>query len=71
MFILVVDAVVAGTLLGLVANAADASGAVTAVAAAAAGASYVATWALLVLRRITSTERGYEALFPHPSDRAS
>jgi hypothetical protein len=71
MFILVVDAVVAGTLAGLVANAADASGTVVGMASAAAGASYIATWALLVVRRVTSTERGYEALFPHPSERGS
>ena len=71
MFILVVDAVVAGTLAGLVANAADASGTVTGIASAAAGASYIAAWALLVIRRVTSTERGYEALFPHPSERAN
>ena len=70
MFILVVDAVVAGTLAGLVANAADASGTVIAIASAAVGACYIAAWALLVMRRVTSTERGYEALFPHPSERA-
>ena len=65
-FILVVDAVVAGTLAGLVLNAADASGAVIAIASAAAGASYIAAWALWFMRRVTATGREYEALFPHP-----
>jgi hypothetical protein len=66
-FILVVDAVVSGTLAGLVVNAADASGTVIAIASAAAGASYIAAWALWFLRRITATGREYKALFPHPS----
>jgi hypothetical protein len=64
-FILVVDAVVAGTLAGLVVNAADASGTVIAAASAVAGASYIAAWALWFMRRITGTGREYEALFPH------
>ena len=62
-FILVVDAVVAGTLAGLVVNAADASG--TAIAIASAAATYIAAWALWFVRRVAHTERGYEALFPH------
>jgi hypothetical protein len=66
-FILVVDAVVSGTLAGLVVNAADASGTVIAIASAAAGASYIAAWALWFLHRITATGREYKALFPHPS----
>jgi hypothetical protein len=65
-FILVVDAVVAGTLAGLVANAADASGTVIAIASAAAGVGYIAAWALWFMRRVAATEREYEALFPHP-----
>ncbi len=65
-FILVVDAVVAGTLAGLVVNAADASGTVIAIASAAAGAGYIAAWALWFKRRVTATGREYEALFPHP-----
>ncbi len=69
-FILVVNAVVAGTLAGLVVNAADASGTVIAIASAAAGASYIAAWALWFMRRVTATGRAYEALFPHPSERA-
>ncbi len=66
MFILVVDAVVAGTLAGLVANASDASGTVIAIASAAAGAGYTAAWALWLIHRVTALERQYEALFPHP-----
>ena len=63
-FILVVDAVVAGTLAGLVVNAADASGTAIAIASAAAGATYIAGWALWFRRRVAYTESGYEALFP-------
>jgi hypothetical protein len=70
MFILVVDAVVAGTLAGLVANAADRSDAVIAIASAAAGAGYVAAWIWRLIRRITATGREYEALFPHLSEHA-
>jgi hypothetical protein len=66
MFILVVDTVVAGTLAGLVANAAAAPGAVTAMASAAAGACYFAGWIWQFTRRTTAWERDYEALFPHP-----
>jgi hypothetical protein len=66
MFILVVDAVVAGALAGLVANAADASGTVIAIASAATASCYTAVWILGFVRRITAWERQYEALFPHP-----
>lgn len=66
MFILVVDAVVAGALGGLVANAADGSGAVIAVVAGATGVVYLAAWLLYVGRRIMGQQRTYEALFPHP-----
>ena len=65
MFILVVDAVVASVLAGLVANAAGAPGAVIAIAAAAAGTCYLAAWISHFTRRITTWERQYEALFPH------
>jgi hypothetical protein len=66
MFILVVDAVVAGTLAGLAANAASASGAVIAIAAAVAGISYFVAWIWYVLRRIRAEWLRYVALFPHP-----
>jgi hypothetical protein len=65
-FILVVDAVVAGTLAGLVANAAGAPDAVIAVAAAVGGLCYLAAWIWHFTRRVTAWERQYEALFPHP-----
>jgi hypothetical protein len=68
MFILVVDAVVAGTLAGLVANAAGSSGAVIAIASATAGACFFAGFAWLFVRRFRTWERQYEALFPHPAD---
>jgi hypothetical protein len=65
MFILVVDVVLASTLAGLAANAADGSVAVIAIASAAAGATYIAAWTWHFIRRITAWEREYEALFPH------
>jgi hypothetical protein len=65
MFILVVDAVVASVLAGLVANAAGAPGAVIAIASAVVGICYLAAWVWLFVRRITAWERQYEALFPH------
>ena len=65
MFILVVDAVVASVLAGLVANATGAAGAVIAIAAAAAGTCYLTAWIWHFTRRITDWERQYEALFPH------
>ena len=65
MFILVVDSVVAGTLAGLVANAADGSGPVIALAAAAAGAVYFALFLAHYARRFRSWARDYIALFPH------
>jgi hypothetical protein len=68
MVILVVDAVVASVLAGLVANAADAPGAVIAMASAAAGTCYLAAWIWHFSRRITAWERQYEALFPHPGE---
>jgi hypothetical protein len=69
-FILVVDAVVAGTLAGLAVNAADAPGIVIAIASAVTGISYIAAWALWFMRRVSATGREYKALFPHPSGHA-
>ena len=66
MFILVVDAVVAGVLAGLAANAADAPGAAVAIAAAAASIAYFTGWSWYFLRRYRAFQRDYEALFPHP-----
>jgi hypothetical protein len=66
MFILVVDAVVAGTLAGLVANAADGSDAVIAIASAAADASYVTAWIWHFNRRVTGKQFQLDPLFPHP-----
>jgi hypothetical protein len=69
-FILVVDAVVAGTLAGLAVNAADAPGIVIAIASAVTGISYIAAWALWFMRRVSATGREYKALFPHSSGHA-
>jgi hypothetical protein len=66
MFILVVDAVVAGTLAGLAASAADASIAVVAIAAAASSIAYFTAWSWHFLRRFRAFQREYRALFPHP-----
>jgi hypothetical protein len=68
-FILVVDAVVAGSLAGLSANAADGSGVVIAAAAVAAGTIYLALWIWYIARRFSAQQRGYEALFPHATPR--
>ena len=68
MFILVVDAVVAGVLAGLAANAADASGAVVAIAAAAASIGYLAAGSWRFIHRYRAFQREYEALFPHPGE---
>ena len=65
MFIIVVDAVVAGALAGLAANAADASDAVVAIAATASIAYFIA-WSWHFLRRYRAFQREYDALFPHP-----
>jgi uncharacterized membrane protein YeaQ/YmgE (transglycosylase-associated protein family) len=66
-FIIVVAALVAGTLAGLVANAADGSGAVIAIASAIVGASYFAVCMSHFTRRFMRWQREYEALFPHPA----
>lgn len=68
MFILVVDAVVAGVLAGLVANAAAGSTAVIATTAAVAGMSYLVAWIGYIARRIRGQEREYRAMFPHPAE---
>jgi len=68
MIILVVDAVVAGVLAGLIASAAHASGTVVVIASAGAGIGYIAAWAWYVGRRILRQERRYRALFPHPPE---
>ena len=68
MFILVVDAVVAGVLAGLAANAADVPGAVVAIAAAAASIAYFTVCSRHFLRRYRTFQREYNPLFPHPRD---
>jgi hypothetical protein len=52
MFILVVDAVVAGVLAGLIANSADGSGVLIALASAVAGSSYFVAWFLRYIRSL-------------------
>ena len=69
MFILVVDAIVAGALAGLIANVAGASGVVIVAASAAVVVCYIAACSWLFIRRYTAMERDYEALFPHPAAR--
>ncbi len=68
MFIIVVNAVVAGTVAGLAANAADGSGLVVAVAAAAASIAYFTAWCWHFVRRYRAFQRDYDALFPHPGE---
>jgi hypothetical protein len=68
MFILVVDAVLAGVLAGLIASAADGSGVAIAFASAAAGATYLAAWARCLTRRFGVFRPEYEALFPHTAE---
>jgi hypothetical protein len=67
-FILVVDAVVAGVLAGLIANSAGASGVVIAVASVVAGTSYFLAWLWRYVRRFGAMQREYKALFPHASE---
>lgn len=67
-FILVVNAVVAGTVSGLAANAADAPGVVVAIAAAAASIAYCTVWSRHFVRRYRAFQRDYEARFPHPRE---
>ena len=57
MFILVVDAVVAGVLVGLAANAADAPGAVVAIVATAASIAYFTAWSWHFFRRYRAFQR--------------
>ena len=68
MVILVVDAVVAGVLLGLAANAIDGSDAVVAIASAAASIAYFTAGSRHFLRRYRTFQREYSALFPHPRE---
>jgi hypothetical protein len=68
MFILVVDAVVAGVLAGLIASAADGSGVVIAIASAITGTTYLVAGLWRFLRRYRVWLRDYEALFPHPAE---
>jgi hypothetical protein len=70
MFILVVDAVVAGVLTGLIASAADGSGVVVAIASAVAGTSYFVVGSWRFVRRYRVWQREYVALFPHPAQPA-
>jgi hypothetical protein len=70
MFIIVVDAVVAGVLAGLIANAAGGSGVAIALTSAAVGTSYLLAAFGLSVRRLKAQQRGYEALFPHPATQA-
>ena len=65
MIILVVDAVVAGVLAGLAANAVEASGAVVAIAAVAASIGYLTAGSWRFIRRYRVFRRDYNALFPH------
>jgi hypothetical protein len=65
MLILTVNAVVAGVLAGLIANAAAGSGVVIAFAAAVGGTIYFAAWLWRFIRRFRSLQREYAALFPH------
>ncbi len=65
MFIIVVDAVVAGVLAGLIASAADGSGVVIAIASAVAGTSYFLASFGHFVRRWRTWRREYEPLFPH------
>jgi hypothetical protein len=67
-FILVVDAVVAGVLAGLIANSAGGSGVPIALASAVAGSSYFVAWLWRYVRRFRAMQREYEALFPHAAE---
>ena len=68
MFILVVDAVVAGVLAGLIVSGADGSNFAIAVASGIVGTSYFLAWSRRFVRRYRDWQRSYEALFPHPLD---
>jgi uncharacterized membrane-anchored protein len=67
-FILVVDAVVAGVLAGLIANSADGSGVVIALASAVAGSSYFVAWSWRYVRRFRAMQREHKALYPHAAE---
>jgi hypothetical protein len=68
MFIMVVDAVVAGVLAGLIASAAGGSGVVIGVAAAVASTSYFVVGFWRFARRYWAWQREYEPLFPHAAE---
>jgi hypothetical protein len=70
MFIIVVDAVVAGVLAGLIASAAAGSGVVIAIASAVAGATYFLASFWHFVRRWRTWRREYEPLFPHQASGA-
>jgi hypothetical protein len=65
MFILVVDAVVAGVLAGLIASAASGSGFVIGLGSAVVGASYLTAWVWRSLRRFKALQQEYQPMFPH------
>jgi hypothetical protein len=65
MFTLVVDAVLAGALAGLIASAAGGSGVAIALASAIAGTSYFVASIWRLIRRLNILRSKYEALFPH------
>jgi len=66
MFILVVDAVVAGVLAGLAANAVDASGVVVAIASVVTSIAYFTAWSWYFLRHYRAFQREYNALLSAP-----
>jgi hypothetical protein len=68
MVILVVDAVVAGVLAGLVASAANGSRVPIALAAAPAGASYLVAWISISFAGSTSSELNTRLWFPHAAE---
>jgi hypothetical protein len=70
MFIIVVDAVVAGVLAGLIASAATGSGVVIAIASAVTGTSYFLACFWHFVRRYWTWQREYEPLFPHQASSA-
>jgi hypothetical protein len=68
MFILVVNAVIAGVLAGVIASASDGSGLVIGLAAAVAGTSYFTGWLWGVIRRFQRQRSEFEPMFPHPAE---
>jgi hypothetical protein len=68
LFILVVNAVLAGVLAGLIASAAGGSGVAIGLASAVAGAAYFVIWTWCLMRRFNVLRSRYEALFPHAAE---